>query len=79
MTQPFDRAAELAAPGRPDPARGEFWVGNPWQIVDAGHNLSAYERNRMYLNRVGQGFTDVSYVSGTDSDGDARAVVAGPV
>jgi enediyne biosynthesis protein E4 len=76
VTQPFDRAARLPAPGDPDSARGEFWVGNPWQIVSEGHNLSAYERNRMYLNRAGQGFADISYVSGTDTDGDSRAAVA---
>ena len=25
----------------------EFWSENPWHIVDGGHNLSAFERNRL--------------------------------
>src|SRR5207244_2627356 len=39
-------------------------------------NLSAFERNRMYLNVGGREFLDVSHISGTDSDGDGRSVVA---
>jgi hypothetical protein len=55
---------------------GEFWVSNPWQIVSAGHNLSAFERNRAFLNVKGQDFLDISHLTGADSDGDGRAVVA---
>src|SRR5262249_29957270 len=41
------------------------------------HNLSAFERSRAWLNLRGQGFMDVSYLSGADDDGDGRCVVAG--
>jgi hypothetical protein len=58
-----------------DPTLGEFWVSNPWDIVKQGHNLSAFERSRMWLNLRGQGFLDVSYLSGADDDGDGRSVV----
>jgi hypothetical protein len=56
---------------------GEFWVTNPWDIVEKGHNLSAYERKRAFLNVGGKDFLDISYLTGADSDGDGRSVVAG--
>ena len=66
----------MPAPGALDASLREFWVSNPWQIVAQGHNLSCYERNRAFLNAGGQDFLDVSHLSGADSDGDGRAVVA---
>ena len=77
MSQPCNRAAKIAAPGEVDKSLGEFWVENPWDIVKKGHNLSAFERNRTWMNVGGKGFLDVSYLSGADSDGDGRSVVAG--
>lgn len=76
MSQPFNRRARLSQPGELDHSLGEFWVHNPWEIVDQGHNLSAYERNRTYLNQGGRKFFDISTLTTTDSDGDGRAVVA---
>src|SRR5207253_8897709 len=64
-------------PGEVDKSLGEFWVENPWDIVKKGHNLSAFERNRTWMNVDGKGFLDVSFLSGADSDGDGRSVVAG--
>lgn len=75
MSQPFDRGAQVKVPGKLDEKHQEFWVSNPWEITSQGHNLSAFERNRTYLNQQGQGFVDVSFLSGTDSDGDGRAVI----
>jgi hypothetical protein len=66
----------VQTPGQLDPTLGEFWVNNPWDIVKEGHNLSAFERSRTWLNLRGQGFLDVSYLSGADDDGDGRCVVA---
>jgi hypothetical protein len=63
-------------PGPLDPALREFWVGNPWQIVAAGHNLSCFERKRVFLNVRGQDFLDISHLTGADVDGDGRSVVA---
>jgi hypothetical protein len=60
-----------------DRSLGEFWVVNPWDIVDQGHNLSAFERKRAFLNVGGRDFVDISYLTGADSDGDGRSVVAG--
>jgi hypothetical protein len=77
VTQPCDRAATIPAPGKVDQSLNEFWVENPWDIVKHGHNLSAYERNRTWLNLRGQNFLDMSYLTGMDSDGDGRCVVAG--
>lgn len=76
MSQPCNRNCEVAAPGAVDESLGEFWVNNPWQIVSAGHNLSAFERNRTYLNLGGGAFVEVSHLTGADSDGDGRSVVA---
>jgi len=77
VSQPFNRGASIPAPGRVDKSLGEFWVTNPWDIVDQGHNLSAYERKRAFLNVGGTDFLDISYLTGADSDGDGRSVVAG--
>jgi enediyne biosynthesis protein E4 len=76
VSQPCDRGANVPAPGRVDDSLHEFWVENPWQIVARGNNLSAYERNRAFLNVKGQDFLDISHLTGADSDGDGRAVVA---
>lgn len=66
----------MPAPGKLDETLGEFWVSNPWQIVAHGHNLSAFERNRVFLNAKGKDFFDISHLTGADSDGDGRSVVA---
>jgi hypothetical protein len=63
-------------PGQLDKSLDEFWVSSPWSIVAHGHNLSAFERNRAFLNVRGQDFLDISHLTGADSDGDGRAVVA---
>ncbi len=76
MSQPCDRGATVPAPGKVDDKLHEFWVENPWQIVAMGNNLSAYERNRAFLNVKGEHFLDISHLTGADSDGDGRAVVA---
>jgi hypothetical protein len=76
VSQPCDRTCTVNLPGTLDPKLGEFWVGNPWEIVREGHNLSAFERKRMYLNAGGREFLDVSHLSGADNDGDGRGVVA---
>jgi hypothetical protein len=77
VSQPSKRSANIPAPGKLDSSLGEFWVGNPWDIINEGHNLSAFERSRTFLNLRGQGFMDVSYLSGADDDGDGRCVAAG--
>jgi hypothetical protein len=77
VSQPFDRKCRVPAPGKIDMSLKEWWVGNPWFIVSEGKNLSCYERNRIYLNVKGSNFVDASFLTGADSDGDGRAVVAG--
>ena len=51
MSQPFDRACKVPAPGKLDESLDEFWVGDPWAI-STSNNLSGYERNLTYLNTV---------------------------
>jgi enediyne biosynthesis protein E4 len=77
VSQPCDRACTIPAPGQVDKSLGEFWVENPWDIVKSGHNLSAYERKRTWMNIRGGNFIDCSFLTGTDNDGDGRCVVAG--
>lgn len=77
VSQPCDRACAIPAPGQLDSSLGEFWVENPWEIVHHGHNLSAFERKRTWLNVQGDNFIDLSYLTGADNDGDGRCVVAG--
>jgi hypothetical protein len=76
VSQPCNRNCNIEQPGELDEKLSEFWVGNPWEIVQHGHNLSAFERNRLYMNVGGRDFLDVSHLSGADSDGDGRGVVA---
>ena len=75
MSQPYDRGCEVPSPGKPDEDLGEFWETSPWRIAGF-HNLSAFERNRTFLNVEGEDFLDISYVTGADSDGDGRASLA---
>jgi hypothetical protein len=77
VSQPCDRACTIPAPGKVDKSLGEFWVENPWEIVKNGHNLSCFERNRTWMNIKGGNFIDLSFLTGTDNDGDGRCVVAG--
>jgi enediyne biosynthesis protein E4 len=76
VSQPSNRTADVKLPGKLDEKLGEFWVGNPFAIVRNQHNLSSFERNRMYLNVGGSEFVEVSGISGADSDGDGRSAVA---
>lgn len=48
---------------------------NPWQ--EDNHNLSAYERNRIFLNADRGRFVEVSYLTTADLDSDSRAVAVG--
>jgi hypothetical protein len=73
VARPFDRSCDVPAAGSLDTAHGQFWVGNPWRIVVEGKNLSAYERNRTFLNLGDNQFADVSFLTQTDSDGDGRS------
>ncbi len=77
MSQPYDRSCCVPKPGKIDAELGEFWTESPWQIGIDGHNLSAYERDKTWVNVKGKQFLDMSYLMGTDSDGDGRGVVAG--
>lgn len=76
VSRPFDRTCQLPALGEIDHKAGEFWVGNAFLMPQVGANLSAYERNRLFLNAGKQGFLDASFASGADIDADSRSVVA---
>jgi hypothetical protein len=76
VSQPYNRGASVPVPGKLDASLGEFWVENPWDIINRGHNLSCYERNRAFLNVRGKSFLEISHLTGADHDGDSRGVVA---
>lgn len=65
----------MPALGEIDQQRGEFWVENPFDITSEGENLSAFERNCVYLGLDGESFVDVSFASGVDLDSDSRSVI----
>ena len=75
MSQPFDRSCKIPPPGTPNEKLGEFWEESPWTIA-SNENLSAFERNRFYINFYGENFFDMSFISGTDTDGDGRSVIS---
>ncbi len=76
VSQPLDRSCELPAIGPVDREGGEFWVGNAFDMPRKGFNLSAFERNRLFLNRKGNDFIDASFASQADIDSDSRSVIA---
>jgi hypothetical protein len=75
VSQPFDRSATAGRPGDLDEELKEFWVEDPFRI-NWENNLSSYERNRAFLNLEGKNFLEISFLTGADSDGDGRSVVA---
>lgn len=76
MSQPLDRSHQSEALGEIDEQAGEFWVKNPFQMPRLGHNLSAYETNRLFINIEGRDFVDASFASQADIDSDSRSVIA---
>lgn len=76
MSQPLDRACTLPELGAVDRENGEFWAGNAFMIPKMGENLSAYERNCLFLNIDGEKFINASFASAVDIDADSRSVVA---
>jgi len=76
VTQPLDRTCQLPARGDIDEDAGEFWVENPFFMRESGHNLSAYERNRLFMNAHSGPFVDLSHGSNVDLDADSRGAVA---
>ena len=76
MSQPGNRDCCIDAPGKLDHELGEFWATNPWRIDREGHNLSAFERDRVFLNVGGKAFLEVGHLTGADNEGDGRGVVA---
>ncbi len=75
VSRPTDRTCEIQPLGDIDHAAGEFWATNPFAITKAGENLSAYERNKFYLNVDGHKFFDASFASNTDIDSDSRSAI----
>ncbi|MFK7768873.1 MAG: ASPIC/UnbV domain-containing protein [Mariniblastus sp.] len=76
MTQPLNREVQLPEIGEVDKDAGEFWVANPLDLPSLGENLSAYERNKLFLNVDGSRFVDASFASSADIDSDSRSVIA---
>jgi hypothetical protein len=76
VTQPTDRNCQLPQIGELDKEAGEFWSANPFMIVQEGENLSAFERNRIFMNVKGSKFIDGSFASMADIDSDSRISVA---
>ncbi|MDP6442814.1 MAG: CRTAC1 family protein [Pirellulaceae bacterium] len=76
MTQPLDRSTWHDAIGEIDYEHGEIWFENPFEMAAQGQNLSAFERNRVYLNLGAGGFLDASFASRADIDSDSRSVIA---
>jgi enediyne biosynthesis protein E4 len=75
VSQPCDKNCDVPAPGEVDEQLKEFWAGNPWTVFQQ-HNLSSFERNRVFLNVRGQNFLEISALTDADIDSDSRAVLA---
>ena len=77
MSQPLDREAQMPQLGAVNEEAGEFWVENPFEILEVEGNLSAYEPNCLYLNHGGNGFLNASFASNANIDADSRQVIPG--
>ena len=75
MSRPTDRSCEIEPLGDIDSEAGEFWQKNPFLITKNGENLSAYERNKLYMNVNGSQFIDASFASNADLDSDSRSAI----
>ncbi len=75
MSQPCNLGVKIPAPGAVDAALKEFWFDYPWDIYTK-ENLSAFERDRTFLNVGGKDFLEISHLTAADNEGDGRAVVA---
>ena len=75
VSQPLDRTSETEQLGEVDVAAGEFWVRSVFQMPQLGHNLSAFEANRLFMNVDGQRFLDASFASHADIDSDSRSAI----
>jgi len=75
VSRPLDRTCRLPELGEVDRDAGEFWVESPFQLMKLGHNLSSFERSRMFLSVRGKAFIDASFLSAADIDSDSRSVV----
>jgi len=76
VSQPFNSSAQVPCLRDLDTENGEFWVSNPWNFSASGENLSAYERNGVFLNDRQGGFHNISHTSGADNPGDGRSAVS---
>ena len=76
MTQPLDRTCELPALGDLDSETGEFWATQTFNMPRDRQNLSAFERNRLYLNLGDFEFFDSSFAAGCEIDADSRSAIA---
>ncbi|MBC8354844.1 MAG: ASPIC/UnbV domain-containing protein [Planctomycetes bacterium] len=79
MSQPLDRTSQTEQLGEIDAAAGEFWVRSVFQMPQLGHNLSAFEANRLFMNVDGQQFLDASFASQANIDSDSRSVIVGDI
>ena len=77
VSQPLDRSQETKQFGGLDTEAGEFFVAKPFRMPQLGHNLSAFEVNRLFLNLDGRRFLDGSFAANANIDSDSRSVVAG--
>lgn len=77
VSQPLDRTHNTEQLGEVDVAAGEFWVASPFQMPQLGHNLSAFEANRLFLNVDGGRFLDASFASRANIDSDSRSAIVG--
>jgi hypothetical protein len=76
VSRPLDRTASLPELGAVDRENGEFWAKNAFTMIGEGNNVSAYERNRVFLNTGdGKNFLDASFASAADIDSDSRSVI----
>ena len=76
MSQPMNMQCSIDAKGDIDAQAGEFWVKNPFEMLNGKHNFSAFESNKFFLNQPDRAFADLSYESGADIDSDSRGVIA---
>lgn len=76
MSQPMNMKCKIQAKGEIDRVSGEFWVQNPFEMLSGKHNFSAFESNKLMINRPTGPFVDLSFESTTDIDSDSRSAIS---
>jgi hypothetical protein len=75
LSSPDGREEMLPNIGKVDDDAGEFWAMNDDVTNMLKLNVHSFQRNRLFLNKAGNGFIDASFTSAVDLVSDSRGAI----